>query len=678
MAGDGDREEHSMKFEKLLEPGRIGTVEIRNRMVQPAMGTNYSSADGFVTDQLVNYIARRAEGGVGLIITEIVLVDPKGRVIPGELDLSKDVYIPGMARLVNAAHAGGAKIFCQFAHGGCFAGKATSGVEPATPSGIATFQLDFEPCHVMTINEIHKLIDDYVAAVVRAKKAGFDGVEIHCAHGYMPLQFLSPYTNRRTDEYGGSLENRARFSLEILRKAKAAVGRKFPITFRLSAEEYTIPQGVTLEEACRFAEMLEKEGCDAIHVTAGTWDSRYQYFEGIKNGSLKPEDYDTSIGVGCGAWIPPYFTPRGVLIPLAAEVKKHVSIPVITVNSISPELGEQALREGKADFVAIGRQSFADPDYPKKVAAQHPEDIRRCLRCNECHSSLVAPFGVQCSVNPQTGKEGEMFTQIRPAEHVKKVAVIGGGPSGMVAALVASQRGHRVTLFEKKERLGGDLYYASIPSFKEDFRAYLQYLRTQIGKSRVEVRMNTEATADLLVKEGFETVLVATGATTFRPSFAATTGIYDPLKVLDGDIPEGKNILVCGAGLVGCEVSLFLTEHGKHVTMIDMAKVAGPESAFYLRYSLWAKLIEAHVDEKMNHSILAIEKDHVDCRFEDKPVTYTGDAVICALGLKSDRKLLEELRSAHTSLEIIPIGDVNRPRKILQAVHEGYHAGRRI
>ena len=287
-----------MTFEKLLEPGHIGKCEIRNRMIQPAMGTNYSSADGFVTEQLVNYIYRRAAGGVGLVITEITLPDPEGRVIPGELDMSKDIYIAGAAKLVNAAHAGGAKIFMQFAHGGCFAMKSVSGVAPATPSGVATFQTGFEECRVMTVDEIHELVDAYAQAALRAKKAGFDGIEIHCAHGYMPQQFLSPYTNRRTDEYGGSLENRARFSLEILQEARKLVGKDFPIMYRLSAEEYTIPEGITLDQACEFAEMLDAAGVDAIHVSAGTWDSRYQYYEGIKSGDFDPEDYDTSIGIG--------------------------------------------------------------------------------------------------------------------------------------------------------------------------------------------------------------------------------------------------------------------------------------------------------------------------------------------------------------------------------------------
>lgn len=668
-----------MRFKKLLEPGYIGKMELRNRMIQPAMGTNYSDQEGFVTDMLVDYISRRAEGGVGMIITEICLADPKGKVIPGELDLSDDKFIPKMARMVNAAHAGGAKICIQFAHGGCFASKALTGVTPATPSGIATFQLGFEECREMTVEEIKQLIKDYAMAAKRAVQAGFDAVEIHGAHGYMPLQFLSPYTNRRTDEYGGSLENRARFGLEIVRETRKLVGPNFPIIYRLSAEEYTIPEGVTLEEACEFAKMLEHEGVDAIHVTAGTWDSRYQYFEGIKSGELNPADYDTSIGVGCGAWIPPHFTPRGVLIPLAEAVKKCVSVPIITVNSVSPELGEEAIASGKADFVAIGRQSFADPDYPNKVKAQKPETIRRCLRCNECHSSLVAPFGVQCAVNPQTGKEGEKFVEILPAQKKKNVAVVGAGPAGMVAAIVASQRGHQVTLFEKTDHLGGALYYAAKPDFKDDFQQYLNYLIYTVNSSAITVKLNTCVDKDMIVDGKYEAVIMATGAMPANPPIPGLDdSIYSSLDVLDGVIPEGEKILVCGAGLVGCETAMHLSELGKQVTVVDMVDVCAPDAAYYLRYSLWAKMIELHVKEELNCTIKCMTDKSVTVERNQEMLTFEADAVVNALGMKSERGLLEILRKECPNLEIETVGDVNRPRKILSAVHEGYHAGRRI
>lgn len=667
-----------MKFEKLLEPGYIGRMELRNRMIQPAMGTNYSDSSGFVTERLINYISRRAEGGVGMIISEICLPDPSARVIPGELDLSDDIFIPKMARLVDAAHAGGAKICIQFAHGGCFAGKALTGKTPMTPSGIPTFQIDFEECRVMTVEEIHELAVNYGKAAKRAVQAGFDAVEIHGAHGYMPLQFLSPYTNRRTDEYGGSLENRARFPMEVIREVRKNVGSDFPLIYRLSAEEYTIPQGLTLDEACEFAKMIEKD-VNAIHVSAGTWDSRYQYYEGIQNGTLNPDDYDTSMGVGAGTWIPPHFTPRGILIPLAEAVKKCVRLPIIAVNSISPELGEQALANGQADFIAIGRQSFADPDYPNKVMEQEPEKIRRCLRCNECHSSLVAPFGVQCSVNPQTGKEGEDFIKILPAERKKKVAVIGGGPGGMAAAIVAADRGHEVTLFEAKDHLGGALYYAAIPDFKHDFREYLNYLTNKIEGCAITVKLNTEANAKTIHDGKFEAVIAAMGAVPAKPPIKGLDDqVYTALDVLDGNVPKEEEIVVCGAGLVGCETAMFLAEMGKKVTIVDMVSVAAPDAAFYLKYNLRARLIELRVGQELNCEITGITKQGVIGERNGERVEIAGGAVVNALGMSGRCQMLDELRKSLHGINIIPVGDVNQPRKVLQAVHEGYHAGRRI
>ena len=666
-----------MKFEKLLEPGYIGRMELRNRMIQPAMGTNYSDSNGFVTARLIHYISRRAEGGVGMIISEICLPDSSGRVIPGELDLSDDIFIPQMARLVDAAHAGGSKICIQFAHGGCFASKALTGRTPMTPSGIPTFQIDFEECRIMTVEEIHELAVNYGKAAKRAVQAGFDAVEIHGAHGYMPLQFLSPYTNRRKDEYGGSLENRARFPMEVIQEVRKNVGPDFPVIYRLSVEEYTIPQGLTLEEAIAFAKMIEKD-VDAIHVSAGTWDSRYQYYEGIQNGTLNPDDYDTSMGVGAGTWIPPHFTPRGILIPLAEAVRRCVDLPIIAVNSISPELGEQALADGQADFIAIGRQSFADPDYPNKVMNQEPEKIRRCLRCNECHSSLVAPFGVQCSVNPQTGKEGEDFIRILPAERKKKVAVIGAGPGGMAAAIVASERGHEVTLFEAVDRLGGALYYAAIPDFKNDFKDYLNYLINRVEYSAIKVKLNTEADVKAIRDGKFDAVIAAMGAVPAKPPILGLDDyVYTALDVLDGDIPAAEEIVVCGAGLVGCETAMFLAEKGKKVTVVDMVSVAAQDAAFYLKYNLRARLIELHIKQELNCRIIEISKQGVIGERNGERIEVAGEAVVNALGMSARRQLLDELRKAFPGMNIFPVGDVNQPRKVLQAVHEGYHAGRR-
>lgn len=668
-----------MKFEKLLEAGKIGNLELKNRMIMPGMGTNLAAADGTVSDVIVNYYARRANGGVGLIITEVCCPDPLGRVIPGEIEITKVGFMPGLSRIPHAVHSGGAKVCLQLAHGGCFASEGVTGEQPVSPSGVGTFQLPDDTPREMTIEEIKELIEKYGMAAQRARQCGFDAVELHGAHGYMPLQFLSAYTNRRTDEYGGSLEKRARFALETIRSIKEHAGEDFPLIYRLSGEE-DVPKGVTIEEACTFAKWAQEAGADAIHVSAGTWDSRLHKYNAVMAGEESAEGKNLSLGVATSMWVPPNYTPRASLKHLAAAVKKHVEVPVIAVCSIPPEMAEEILEKKEADFVAIGRQTIADPDYPNKIAEGKADTIRRCLRCNECLGEVMSFRGISCAVNAEAGKEFEGYVQVEPAKVKKKVAVIGAGPGGMQAALTATQRGHDVTLFEREDRLGGALYYVGLPDFKIDYRDYTEYIIRAVKDSGARIETGTEVTAEILKEREFDTIIVATGASTCKPGIkgAEDKTIADPLEVLDGVIPEGKDIIVCGAGLVGCEVAMSLAELGKNVTMIDMLPEPAMELAIYTKWVLNSKLAELGVKVRVNHQISEMTGKTVKCTVDQKETEYTGDAVVCALGLKSRRELLEELRKDCKDMEVIPVGDVNNPRKIIQAVHEGFHAARRI
>lgn len=669
-----------MDFPKLLETGKIGNMELKNRMIMPGMGTNLATRDGSVSDIIVNYYARRANGGVGLIITEVCCPEPEGRVIPGEIEITNLSFMPGLSRIPHAIHSGGAKVCLQLAHGGCFASEFVTGKQPVSPSGVGTFQLPDDKPRAMTIEEIKELIEKYGLAAERARSCGFDAVELHGAHGYMPLQFLSAYTNRRTDEYGGSLENRARFALETIRSIKKHAGDDFPLIYRLSAEE-DVPNGITLEEACTFAKWAEEAGADAIHVSAGTWDSRLEKYFAVMEGRESPEGKNLSSGVATSMWVPPNYTPRGSLVHLAAGVKKVVSIPVIAVCSITPEMGEEILEKGDADFISIGRQTIADPDYAAKIAAKEPEKIRRCLRCNECLGEVMRSNGISCAVNPEAGKEYESFVNVIPVTNKKrKIAIIGAGPAGMQAALTATYRGHDVTLFEKKDSLGGALYYVGIPDFKQDFRDYTKYLINATKNCGATIKTGVEVTVETIKKGNFDVVIVATGASTYIPPIPGSEdkSIYDPLDVLDGNIPPGKEIIVCGAGLVGCEVSMFLAEKGKNVVMLDMLPEIAPDMPIYTKWVLNSKLAELHIGVKTHHKITEMTGKHVKCINDGKELEYKGDAVICALGLKPNRTLLEELRGTLKDVEIIPVGDVNSPRKIIQATHEGFHAARRV
>jgi len=667
-----------MKFENLLKPGKIGNMELRNRMIMAAMGTNLAAADGTVSDVIVNYYARRANGGVGLIITEVCCPEPRGAVIPGEIEASSGHFMPGLSRIPHAAHSGGAKICLQLAHGGCFSSEWVTGKPPLTPSGVGTMQLPGENNHIMTIDEIKTLIRQYGEAAKRARDCGFDAVELHGAHGYMPLQFLSSYTNKRTDEYGGSLENRARFAIETIRSIKEHAGEDFTLIYRLSADE-DVPDGITLDEACTFAKMAQDAGADAIHVSAGTWDSRLHKYNDVMSGKADVKGKKLSHGVATSMWVPPNYTPRGTLIKLAAAVKKAVTVPVITVCSITPEMGEAVLEKGDADFIAIGRQTIADPDYPDKIRRGEPETIRRCLRCNGCLGEVMRSCGISCAVNPEAGKEYESYTKVYPVNDKKKVAVVGGGPAGMQAAQTASERGHEVTLFEKNTELGGALYYVAIPDFKLDYKDYMVSMIEATKNCGATIKTGTEATAEIL--KGFDTVIVATGATTYKPDIKGSedTSILDPLNVLDEETSvTGDSVIICGAGLVGCEAAMVIAQRGKKVTIIDMLPDIVPDMAIYTKWVLNSCMAELGIQVKVNHKIVEMTGKKVVCDFEGKEVAFEGDAVVCALGLKPDRKLWNELREKLEGVEIIPVGDINSPRKIMQATHEGFHAGRRI
>lgn len=673
-----------MDYRRLLEPGKIGRLEIKNRIVMPAMGTNLAAYDGTVTDAIVAYYERRARGGVGLIITEVCAPEPRGKVIPGELEISELGFIPGLSRLVGAAHSGGAKIALQLAHGGCFAAESVTGHVPISPSGVKTALLPDDHPEVMTVDQIKDLIRKYALAAEKGKISGFDAIELHGAHGYMPLQFLSGYTNKRTDEYGGSLENRARFALETIRAIKKSVGAEFPLIYRLSAYE-DVPGGLELNETTQFARWAQEAGADAIHVSAGTWDSRISDFANVMNGKDTPKGKSLSHGICTGMWVPPLYVPRGNLVRFAYEVKKHVDIPILAVCGLSPEIAEEVIGDRKADFAAMGRQIIADPDYPAKLSRGKPEEIRRCVRCNECLGSVLSYNGLKCGVNPEAGREHENYVKVYPAERKKNVSVVGGGPAGMEAARVASQRGHRVTLYERSRELGGMLRYLSRPAFKNDYQGLLKWQITELSRHRVNVVKGVEVTTESLLADRPDTVIVATGASLARPPIEGIDGdfIDNPLDVLHGKIPAGKHVIVCGAGLFGTELAIFLAEeHSKQVTLIDMLPEVVPEVEFFSQMVVKAKLAELGVVVNTGYLIRKIEssdangRKKVICESKGEVQTTEGDAVIVALGMTSDRNLYDELLK--TGIETIIVGDVDKPRKIINAIHEGYHAGRRI
>jgi len=477
-------------MQKLIcQPLRLGSMTLKNRMIMPPMVVRYASEDGFITDRTVNYYEARAKGGAGLIIQEATYVSPNGQILANEPGISDDKFISGLMRVTEAIHRHGAKAAVQLVHGGRTAFLRVPGGKRISASALAApgYPLPSE----MTKSDIDEVINAFAQAACRAMRAGYDGVEVHAAHGYLVDQFISPASNKRTDAYGGSVDNRARLLTEVIGAIKEAAGRSFSVWCRLNGKEFGVEDGETLEDAKKVAQLAEQAGVVAIHVSAA--------------GAASPIQYPT------------YRFSPGTIVDLAAGIKKAVHVPVIAVGRMTPELGEKLIKEGKADLIAFGRALFADPEIPNKVCAGKVEDIRPCILCFRCRDGLRSPseIGVRCGVNAQTGREGVLG--ITQAEKPKKVLVVGGGPSGMEAARVAAIRGNKVTLWEKSDKLGGQLIPAAAAPYKDRIGALPQYYAGALKDSRVRVVLNREATATKIKKLKPDAVIMATGVKSIMP-----------------------------------------------------------------------------------------------------------------------------------------------------------------
>ena len=684
-----------MELKHVTKTGRIGNVVTRNRLVMPAMCSYTATVEGAVTDATINHYSRRAAGGLGLIVVEMVNPSPGCQCFPGNLQICDDQFVPGMSRLATAIHAQGAKCFMQLTHGGVFVRDA--GKMPQTPSGIGTFSLAGAEVHTMTKSEIAQVVEDYGRAALRAKIAGFDGIELHAGHGYLLVEFLSGYYNHRTDEYGGSVYNRARISIEIVEAIRKYCGKNFPIIYKVSTEDY-VPGGITLSQSIQICKYMEEAGVDAIMATGGTLESRYHDYMDVMNGDAEiDEKMALTRGISSATWIPSTYCPRALYTENAAAIKKEINIPVITVCGVRPEKGDEMIAKGEADFLAMGRQVLADPDCGNKIMEGRLSELRQCLRCNECIASAGKGITLKCAINPCLGNDYMEHTTVHKTEKARRVAVIGSGPAGLQAAITASEKGHQVVLYEKENRLGGLMYYVGKPEFKVDYRKYMDYLIGLAEKSSIDIRMNTEFTMETAQSEQFDHIIAATGSEVLIPPIEGIDETLNPLEVLDGKIPKAKSFLVCGAGLVGCEVSMHLAEQGYQVTMIDIVPDAHAANMYAVDWSINAKLIQDGVRVELGNKILKVSRTTVTCqpRFEkmkhdprisqipmdlsgpykEETVTYEADAVICALGMKSVNALAYELIEKGYPVEII--GDAYAARKILNAVHEGFHAGRR-
>jgi 2,4-dienoyl-CoA reductase-like NADH-dependent reductase (Old Yellow Enzyme family)/thioredoxin reductase len=641
-----------MKFEHLFTPITIGKMDLPNRTVMPAMGSAYATPDNKASDQLVAYLERRAQGGAGLIIAEICAVDPRGKALPNELGGWSDDFIPSLARIPEAVHRHGAKAAIQLHH----AGRETlsniiGGAIPEAPSAIPSVIYRQQPCEAMSLARIAEVIQAYAAAARRAQAAGFDAVEIHGAHGYLISQFLSPFTNRREDEYGGDDAGRSRFLLEVIAAVRKYTGPDFPIIVRVSADEI-IPEGFHLDFMRALAPKMVAAGANAINVSVGAYSTP---------GFLNVASMDTEAGFNL-------FRVRAI--------KEAVNVPVIGVGRISdPALAEAALARGDADLIAFGRALLADPDFVKKAREGHPAEIRPCVACNQgCIERLILDMdSMTCSFNPECGEEFR-GTPHPPAKR-KRVWIIGAGPAGLQAALAAVGRGHQVEVFERAAAPGGQLLPASVPPHKAILKDWLTWIQAQLAAANVIMHLGKKITRADLEAIRPDAVILATGA---DPCTPAIPGLDSPLVVDARALLVGRTkpvgpAVILGGGHVGMETADFLISHGVTVTILEQRKRQPVTTNTVRGYWLYKRLRPSGSRLITGARVTEITAGEVRYIHDGQEVSIPAALVVTALGAQPN----DALKSVLNELGIfcIPVGDVNQPRRFLEAVHEGHKAG---
>ncbi|NBH33485.1 FAD-dependent oxidoreductase [Clostridiaceae bacterium] len=641
------------KYPNLCRPITIGGVTFRNRMFSAPMGGTDITNDGCIGPKSTAFYELRGKGGAGAVTVSECMVHPETDGSHAyHLDTSILNSLAAATYTADAIRRHGAIPSLELSHSGMYAGtymtdkSRQKSMNQWGPSD--TTRSDGVEVKALTKSKMEEIAAAYGNVAGLAKRAGFEMIMIHGGHGWLLNQFFSPYFNRRTDEYGGSLENRCRFAIDVLKSVRQAVGPKFPIEFRMSGSEL-FDDGYDLEEGIRIAQQIEPY-IDLLHVSAGTYQR------------------------GFGDTHPSMFKEHGCNVYLAAEIKKHISIPVATIGGLnSPKQMEEIIAEGKADVVYMARALLADPFLPRKVSENREEEIVKCLRCFTCMAERAATSTRRCTVNPLIGREME-GVEILPAPVKKKVLVAGGGPGGLYAAYTAARRGHKVILCEKEGELGGILKSEQALPFKHEMYELAGTYAQMAKQAGVEIRLNTEVTKEYVEKEQAEALIIAVGSSPLIPPIP---GLDGENVVIVNDYYQkkeqiGENVVILGGGLAGCECAVHLGMEGKNIHLVEMRDALAPDANVRHR-PLLLKEIEKYATVHTNCKGLEVTADGVLCEHkQDGKQFVPGTSVICALGQQSRSETVEELRDAAPYTAVI--GDAAKVSTITNAVYWGYHA----
>ncbi|MFC1863533.1 FAD-dependent oxidoreductase [Thermodesulfobacteriota bacterium] len=640
-------------MKELFSPFSIKGLQLKNRIVMPPLASFLIEADGSITDKTIEHYRRRAAGGPAMVIMEAHSVSKEGYVSVHQARIYEDRYIEGIYQIANVIRSEGSIPAIQIHHAGRQVPTRVIKRKPLAPSPLPcpTIKGDVEP---MTIDGIHEMIQKFGEAADRIIQAGFELIEIHGAHGYLINQFLSRFSNIREDEYGGDINGRARFAREIVREVRKRVGSDFPVSFKISAQEF-VPDGLTTEESIKILKLLVQDGINVVQVSAGN--------------DATPE------------WISqPMFMKKACLSDSAKQIKGALDIPVMSVGRINdPVVANNLIKEKTADLVCIGRGLLADPELPKKAQKGHFDDIRLCIACNKCMQSIFRHGKIECLVNPSLGREKEM--EIHPAKRRKKVMVVGGGPGGLNVAWVAAKRGHEVTLYEQGDSLGGQLIIGSVSYFKKEMGSIIKFQKKQLEKHNVRCELNTRVTLEKIKKEGPDVLILATGSTPIRPQVSGIDNkiVITVPQIFNGVKPFSKNIVVIGGGATGCEVALHLSEKGYPVIIVEQLPNIGPEIEAITRNVILQIFKKNEVQIFTSHKLSKIVENGVFLTDTEGNESFLrAGGVVIAIGNSPDNYLFEQMKFLNLDIETYRIGDCLEPRSAKEAILEGARIGRSI